>query len=114
MPRALQPLLPVLAAVTLFGACHTWRASSSPVAETLAGRPDEVRVHRHDGSQITLLHPRLSGDTLLGDREASSTTATVAVALNEIQSVEVRRFAALGTAGLIAGVGATALLIAAA
>ncbi len=114
MRRALQPLLPALAVATLLAACHTWRVSSSPVAETLAGRPDEVRVYRHEGSQITLLHPRLSGDSLLGDPKASSTTATVAVALSDIQSIEVRKFDALGTAGLIAGVGATAILIAAA
>jgi hypothetical protein len=107
--------LPLLVAVTaaLVTACHSWRTPPSPVAETLADRPDEVRITRNDHSQLTLHRPRLSGDTLIGERIASQ-PVTVSVPLGDIRSIEVRRFDGLKTAGLIAGVGATAILIAAA
>ncbi len=112
-PARFRPL-PAILAATLLTACHSWRTSPSPVAETLADRPDQIRVSRHDGSWITLLRPRLSGDTLIGDRAASRASAAVAVPLSEISSIQVLKFDGLKTAGLIAGVGATAILIAAA
>lgn len=107
--------LPLLVAVAaaLVTACHSWRTQSSPVAETLADQPDEVRVTRNDYTQLTLHRPRLSGDTLIGERIASR-PVTVSVPLGDIRSIEVRRFDGLKTAGLIAGVGVTAILIAAA
>jgi hypothetical protein len=105
--------LVVAVAAALSTACHSWRTPSTPAAETLARSPNEVRVTRNDYSQLTLHRPRLSGDTLIGERIASQ-AVTVSVPLADIRSIEVRRFDGLKTAGLIAGVGATAILIAAA
>jgi hypothetical protein len=107
-------LLPLLVVPLLLSACHSWRASSGPIAETLADHPDEVRVLRNDDSRITLLRPRLSGDSLIGERRASRSEITFAVPLNDVRSLEVRRFDGGKTVALIAGVGVTAILVAAA
>jgi hypothetical protein len=111
--RLPSPAQVVVLVAALLAACSSWRHSPDPLAKTLADRPGEVRVWRTDGTRFTLRRPRLSGDTLIGEG-AASRQSTVAVPLGEIASMEVRRFDGLKTAGLIAGVGATAILVAAA
>ncbi|MGH7580926.1 MAG: hypothetical protein ACREM9_12180, partial [Gemmatimonadales bacterium] len=108
----LQPVL--LAASILLPACYSWRSSSVPLQQILADQPSQVRVTRADGGRFTLQRPRLSNDTLIGELASSSASGAIAVPLSEVRSLEVRRFDGLETAGWIAGVGATAILIAAA
>jgi hypothetical protein len=103
-----------LAAAFPLGACQSWRSRSQPLPEVVAGQPSQVRVTRHDGGRFTLRQPRLSGDTLFGQLASSSAKGTIAIPRADISALEVRRFDGLKTAGLIAGVGATAILIAAA
>jgi hypothetical protein len=107
-------LLSALVASTVLTACRSWRSSTVPLPQVVASQPSQVRVTRNDGGRFTLQRPRLSGDTLLGELASSSATGTIAVALSEIRSMEVRRFDGLKTAGLIAGIGVTAILVAAA
>jgi hypothetical protein len=85
-----------------------------PLAEALAGRPDALRLTRHDFSRLTITAPRLSGDTLLGMQRTSGSETSVALPLDDIRSVEVLKFDGGKTARLVVGLGATALLIAAA
>jgi hypothetical protein len=106
--------LSLLVASSLLAGCQSWRNSSHPLPQVLADQPSQVRVTRNDGGRFTLRRPRLSGDTLVGDLTSSAASGTIAVPLSEVRSLEVRRFNGLKTAGLIAGVGATAILIAAA
>jgi hypothetical protein len=113
LPTRFRPLVLLLAA-TLLPACYSWRTSTVPVDQALTNRPDEVRVTRHDGTQLILSSPHLSGDTLIGVRRASRSEVSVAVPLSDVRAIEVRRFDGVETAGLIVGVGATAILIAAA
>ena len=107
-------LLPALAASCLLVACQSWRSSSRPLPEIVADQRSQVRVTRNDGGVFTLRDPRLSGDTLIGVLASSAANGTIAIPRAEIRSLEIRRFDGLKTAGLIAGVGATAILIAAA
>jgi hypothetical protein len=106
--------LSFLVASSLLMACQSWRNSSHQLPQVLADQPSQVRVTRNDGGRFTLRRPRLSGDTLVGEVASSAASGTIAVPLREVRSLEVRRFNGLKTAGLIAGVGATAILIAAA
>jgi hypothetical protein len=94
-------------------ACRSWRSPSLPLPEVVADHPSQVRVVRSDGGRFTLRQPRLSGDTLIGELASSSAKGTIAIPRGDIRSLEIRRFDGLKTAGLIAGVGATAILIAA-
>ncbi len=94
-------------------ACRSWRSPSLPLPEVVADQPSQVRVIRNDGGRFTLRRPRLSGDTLIGELASSSDKGTIAIPRSDIRSIELRRFDGLKTVGLIAGVGATAVLIAA-
>ena len=113
-PVRFPPLPVVLVASILLPACQSWRSSSVSPQQILADQPSQVRVTRADGGRFTLQRPRLSNDTLIGELASSSASRAIAVPLSEVRSLEVRRFDGLETAGLIAGVGATAILIAAA
>jgi hypothetical protein len=106
--------LGLLLAATLLPGCHSWRTSDVPPAETLSRRPEQVRVTRSDGTRLVLRYPRLAGDTLVGVGRASSSETSVAVSLSDVRTIEVHRFDVGETVGLVAGIGATAILVAAA
>ncbi|HUP18914.1 MAG TPA: hypothetical protein VM778_03050 [Gemmatimonadota bacterium] len=95
-----------LALLTLAG-CMTWKAGEGGTEAVLAGRPDKVRVLLANGNQVELDSPVLSGDSLLG----LSSGRRMAVALERVRGVEVRRFSVARTA-LFVGAGVTAVIIA--
>ncbi|HJR49869.1 MAG TPA: hypothetical protein VJ794_02125, partial [Gemmatimonadales bacterium] len=101
-------------AASLLPACHSWRIPDVPLAEAIANHPDAIRITRHDATRVTLTSPRLSGDTLIGLGRASRVEAPVTVPLSDVLAIEVLRFDGGKTVRLVAGVGATAILIAAA
>lgn len=92
-------------------ACRSWRRNDSPVREIMIEPPSRVRVIRATGSVVDVIKPRLAGDTLYG---RVTEGAEMSIPLDEIRGVEVRRFSAGKTILLVAGLGVTAAIIAAA
>lgn len=84
----------LLSAATL-GGCQTWQRVEAPLPRTLAAvRPDSIRVTRHDEERVVLHGPRIVDQTLFGDRcgdPCMRPETPVALALEEVLSVEVRR-----------------------
>ncbi len=79
--------------------CTSWRVQSVPAAELFADRPpDRVRIDSQDGSRLTLGHPRLSGDSIVGLVKRDTT----GIPLDAVDRVAVRRGDALKTVGLTA------------
>ncbi len=68
-------------------ACSTWRPASVAPQELFRDRaPERVRVTRTDNTMLTLTHPSLSGDGLVGSQGRTSIT----VPLADVTRLEVR------------------------
>ena len=92
-----SPLSTVLVLLFTLNACTSWRVDSVAPAQLVAERqPHEVRLRGQDGARTQLRGPFVRGDSLLGLTKGD----TAGVALTEVQSLEVRRFDWLKTAGL--------------
>lgn len=134
----LRPIAWILIALALSG-CSSWRAShpgpAAPgvPADSLQSStrilPEIVRLHLRDGAIITLLDPRVDGDSLRGINvplpeernlfsgrpEPRLGRVPRAIALKEVQQIDSRRFNAVKTLVLLAAIGGlayVALLIA--
>ena len=97
--------------------CHTWRPSVTGVAVLQSERPpDRLRVHvRGLEHPVTLYAPKVDSDSLIGRTTPYSSHAPgMAIALSDIEQVEVLRPDGGKTAVLIVGIGVTVALIAAA
>jgi hypothetical protein len=98
--------------------CMSWHRASDPVPAVLERRPTVVRVVRADNAVLEIRRPRLEGDSIVGwtsptaSRDGEGTHAAVAVA--DIKELAVRGLNGGRSIALVAGVGATAILIAAA
>jgi len=85
-------------------ACHSWQASPVTPQELFAGEaPTEVRITTTDAHTITLQHPHLMGDTLSG-RTGRTGRDVKAFATADIAKVDVRKFSAGKTVGLVLGI----------
>ena len=95
-------LLAVLALIQgCVSASTSWRerpltAGASPTLTT----EHPVRITRTDQSVIVLEHPRMSGDSLVGDIGSQR----FAIALTDIQRLEVWQTSVLKTGAIVAGV----------
>jgi hypothetical protein len=113
------------------GACTTWRTQEGAPSQVLAARqPASIRVTRADGTAIVVHAPRIAGDTLAGwpsggehasgsghssdSPHSSGHAEPLHIPLANTRSVAVRKVSAGKTVLLIAGVGVTAALVAAA
>ena len=99
-------------------ACMTWRRSSDPVPSVLNHRPGLVRIVRADNLTIEIRNPTLVGDSIVGTAKGrtagDSASDRAAVAVADVKEMSVRGVSVGRSVALVAGVGATAILIAAA
>jgi hypothetical protein len=120
MHRALPLLVraALLAVVAIpAGACMSWKTQAVSPDQSLAKRPNQVRVTRADGSKVILLRPAIVADSLVGEPPGDSAkriAQRLAIPLSDVQSVAVQQVSAGKTVLLIAGVGVTALAVIAA
>ena len=93
--------------------CHSWRSEALAPAQLVpAEHPKVVRVTRSDGSILILRHPTVRDDSMVG---IGPDSAEVRLPLQDVRGVEVRRFSAAKTTGLVLGVaGGAALAVGAA
>ena len=86
----------VLTLVALAG-CRTWRPVDPSGLAAAGARPDVVRVMRGDGTQVTMSRPVITSDSIVGYDGFDP----VGAALADVRSVEVQRWSAPRTAGLV-------------
>ena len=101
----------------IVGACYTWEAARPTPAEYLQNRhAEEARLTRTDGARITVRNAELRGDSVTGITGGSlargDTLRLVAIALADVQRMEVRTYSAGLTVGLIAVITLTLAIIA--
>lgn len=92
----------------------TWRHAPGTTPDVVAQKPGSVRVNLRTNQTLILFRPFITGDSLGGYRYEGEASSRNAVALADVKSVEVHRFSAGQTVLLVAALGATAVLIAAA
>ena len=109
----MRRMLPL--ALALLAGCQSWKSSNVSPAATLGDKPPtEIRVTTASGRQ-TVHGPSIVGDSLVGATHGSPSTAgRYAVALQDVQRIEVRRTDAVKTIALLGGVALTTAVIAAA
>ncbi|HVE78157.1 MAG TPA: hypothetical protein VNA89_04830 [Gemmatimonadaceae bacterium] len=104
-------LVPMLACLVCLHGCTSWhRRDVSAGAAPAISSDHPVRITRMDGSTMVLEHPRVVGDSVVGD--VGDPPRRAAVALSDVQRMDVRRVSLLRTGGLALGVGAAALGVA--
>ena len=106
MRHHVRPFLSLLVLVCYLNACTTWQVQTAPTSSVLtnyAGK--DVRVTTVGGQRIKIQQPTVSGDTIVG---RSRDTTTVAIPLQEVREVAVKRKSVARTALLIVGMGAVA------
>ncbi|MGH7515777.1 MAG: hypothetical protein ACREOQ_22995 [Gemmatimonadales bacterium] len=113
----IRPLIAVLLTLSL-AACMTWKRSDGPAPAVIAGRPALVRIVQSDNRTVELRRPWLEGDSIIGyagpsGKEAKDGLRT-AVAASDVKQLSVRGVSAGKTVALLGGLGATAILVAAA
>ena len=89
-------------------ACSSWRVLNVAPAQLVQGQePTRLRVTRQDGSQWVIDRPRLNTDSLLGE----SQRAPIAVPLNDIHALAVRKGDTGKTLALIGGLAGGLLFV---
>jgi hypothetical protein len=98
--------------------CLSWKRQTVSPDQVLARNPTQVRVRLGNGGRLVVAQPTIIGDSLIGARAGTvppnAAPPRLAVALADIQSLEVQRVNGGKTALLIAGLGITALVVIAA
>jgi hypothetical protein len=87
-------------------ACHSWSPTNVPTpAQPLEGNPVQARVVLTDGSEVLLMSPSMSGDTLFGLKHIRGVSESVRLAIptSQIRSLAVPTFDTLKTTGLVFG-----------
>jgi hypothetical protein len=88
----------VLAILVTLNGCTSWRAESVAPAQLVSQRhPKQVRARRSDGQKVILRQPLVRGDSLLG----LAGRDTTGLALNEVDSLEIKRVDGGKTAALV-------------
>ena len=104
--------------------CTSWHPSDEPLPETLAAKPNTLRLTLATGQRIELERPRLVGDSVIGvetltamqlrDPKVVDKKPRAAVALADIKAVEQAEFSVGKTLVVLVGLGAIVAVIAAA
>lgn len=104
----------LLMAVHLAG-CTAWQTQRATPAAVLAEQPSRVRLMLNNGARVVLASPVLRNDSVVGTPTHMSRGAPVtAIPVSDIEAMAVSRVSAGRTIALVAGIGATALLVMAA
>ena len=98
--------------------CTGWSTQQQPPAQVLTEKSyDKARVTGNDGRRFEVYQPRVVSDTLVGFTSPPSEkkqAQAIAIPVSDIRYVEVQKVDAGKTVLLVAGIGLTVLLIAAA
>jgi hypothetical protein len=99
--------LPVCAFMVFFASCYDWNPTEyRQTVGALSDNPKRVWVTFTDGSHMMITHPSISGDSLAGFKDVvGEDTVRVAIPKTRISGLAVPKFNAVGTVGLILGVG---------
>lgn len=94
VPRATRAL--GICSLCVMSGCHVWVPTElGPSRQFVNGR---ARLHRGDGTTVTMEGPRLEGDSIIGRPPNSS--ARIAVSQGDVRGVEVRRLSRGRTAAV--------------
>ena len=110
-------MISVILLAAYLPACMSYKATTQSLAELTAPPTpvESIRVTTTDGRRLTLVSPRVIGDTLRGFRpDADIDPTVVAVPLAQVRSVEIRKKDEGGTAGLSLAVAAALVVVGAA
>jgi hypothetical protein len=99
----------------LLGGCSTWRMQGQAPATVVSSSKEHphVRVTLHDGTRLEIYRAVVQGDSLVGNVQLDGLSpfglytrrgASVAVALNDIRTLETRTHSGGKTALLVAGI----------
>lgn len=95
--------------MVLLTACHSWRPTTvSPQGLIAEDEPSSVRVTLTDGETVTVRNPTMRNDSIVG-----ATDADVGVASQDVRLLEVRHFSVGKTVGLVLGIAAGVVAVAA-
>ena len=102
----LGPRLPLLLSLLLVAqGCTSWKQRPLTAGVTPAFSTERpVRITLSDRREIVLEHPRIEGDSLIGD--VGNPPQRVAVALRDVQRIDERSVSLARTGGLVVGTGA--------
>lgn len=103
-----RKFMALLAATSM--ACTTWTAHPTPGPEAVE-YPKQIRVHRTDGSVISITNPQVAGDSIVGMSLSRDAATRVAVAKGEIRKIESEEFSPGRTTLLVGAIGTVLLAI---
>jgi hypothetical protein len=103
---ALGRLFAAAVLTTFLPACTSWRVAGAAPEEVMErDHPDRLRVERKDSTEVILLQPRLSGDSLVGFQGHSE----LSIPLSDVSSVAERKLNVGRSVGLAVGIPAMTL-----
>lgn len=100
-----------------FGAFASSCYTSSPLEigpspSPLVGNPRQVQVTRKDGTSVTLMHPVMSADSLVGSTYVRGQgNVRVAIPGSDVKNLQTSTFSGTRTVGLILGIVAAAAVL---
>ena len=99
--RRYRPLALLLLVLHLAG-CYSWQpVTVSPRQLIEEAAPDHIRIFKADGEGMELRNPQVESDSLTARISTRLRTATVRIALGDIDSVEARRLEVWGTVAAV-------------
>src|SRR5262245_42269624 len=112
---AFRAIAVLLLVAPILPGCTTWRPPGQPIEPLLAGPnpPKEVLVKLRDGTKLYLKSPYVAGDSLYGqwDRHSRSKEPLKAMALADVQAIEISKANTAETVGLILVLGGLAAIV---
>ena len=107
-----QLIILALVASCLTSGCMEWRVTDRPLPEVLAKQRDSIRITPREGARVTVSHPELVADSLLGGQVIGKGRPDIPLryAVADIARVEVWKtnggktaLAAIGVAATVGG-----------
>ena len=106
----LRPIAVLLGSLCLINGCHQWESETVSATSLNTQHLSSARVRMVDGRQMTILRPRVVGDSLAGHVDSigpgpasqprTITSVSVSVAIAQVRTVESRHVNGWKTAGV--------------